>query len=178
MSETEKLYYINKWKPFIRKLAFRYKNTIASVDDLISEGVIGVLKALKTYNEQRGNIDSYICKCIKSQIIICAIENGSMLYCPAGTFIGNKNHIQYQHSSVPIDYNDDTIVDDKRLSTEEMTDAMDEITTFDNTNIATLYYLENKTYREIADIKGMQLSHVYNHLSILKNIMKRRTNNG
>ncbi len=66
----------------INELMERYKFVPASIarsyflvggdsDDLLQEGMMGVVNAINSFNEERGEFKSYVYSCVKNRIITC-----------------------------------------------------------------------------------------------------------
>ncbi len=65
-----------KYEPIVLSLSKKYfllvKNGGVEYEDLIQEGRMGIIRALKTYNENQDCLFySYVCRCIESSIVSC-----------------------------------------------------------------------------------------------------------
>src|SRR6185436_21192536 len=81
---------IQAWKPLINKLAFRFRNTISSYDDLVNEGIVSLISAIDTYNPEKCNREGYIKTKIVAGIYKTAMESSFALSVPSGSV----NHIR------------------------------------------------------------------------------------
>lgn len=52
----------------VAHIAKKYKNTEQDIDDLISVGAIGLIKAVNTYDSRKGALSSFAARCIENEI--------------------------------------------------------------------------------------------------------------
>lgn len=56
--------------PSVRRIAAIYQNSPADRDDLVSEGILGVMSAVRTYSKEKGaGFMTYACKCAANRMI-------------------------------------------------------------------------------------------------------------
>ena len=56
---------INKYRSSVEAIAMKYINSPLEKDDLVQEGMIGLLAAIKSYNSNKGaKFLTYACRCI------------------------------------------------------------------------------------------------------------------
>lgn len=53
----------------IRSVALNYKSSSLEPDDLIQEGLLGLLSAVKTFDDSKGTFKSYAGVCVKNKIL-------------------------------------------------------------------------------------------------------------
>ena len=174
MNEQE---HIEKWRPFIENLANKWQNSITSREDLIQEGLVGILRAIKYFDPKRNpKLESFIYQCIKSQIICSALESSYAVSCPAGTTIVNKQirDEQSQKEAKTIHYVDDEdeslYIEDKRLQEIDLEDYVDSM---DPRQIARMHFIEGISYKDISDKLGISVGCISKYISRFRDIMWR-----
>lgn len=56
--------------PLIKRIAAIYQQSPADCDDLVSEGILGLLMAIKTYSPDKGaKFTTYACKCARNRML-------------------------------------------------------------------------------------------------------------
>lgn len=48
----------------------KYQNADEDIDDLISIGCIGLIKAIKTFDDKKGRLATYACRCIENELLM------------------------------------------------------------------------------------------------------------
>lgn len=48
----------------------KYQNTDGEIEDYISIGCIGLIKAIKTFDEKKGRLATYACRCIENELLM------------------------------------------------------------------------------------------------------------
>lgn len=48
----------------------KYQNADEDIEDLISIGCIGLIKAIKTFDENKGRLATYACRCIENELLM------------------------------------------------------------------------------------------------------------
>ena len=48
----------------------KYQNTDDDMEDFISIGCIGLIKAIKTFDEKKGRLATYACRCIENELLM------------------------------------------------------------------------------------------------------------
>ena len=183
LSKEEEAYYLNRYKDgdiearnilveynlhLVAHIAKKYNNFERDPEDLISNGTIGLIKAINTYNERKGNrLVTYACRCIENEILMmlrqekkCSKEFS--LQEPIGT---DKEGNEINLLDI-IEYNDKDIIEEIILS-EKITilkEALSKSLNERELEIITLRYgLHNKTpltQREIANQFAISRSYV------------------
>ena len=146
----------------------KYQNTDYDTEDLLSVGTIGLIKAVNTFNQDRGpRLATYAARCVENEILML--------------FRANKNYSRevslYEPIGVDKDGESVTLVDvvemDNReiLDTiilsqdvKELYDAYDKCLKDNEKMVIRLRYglfgLQEKTQREIAQMLGISRSYV------------------
>lgn len=144
----------------------KYETSGEDSDDLISIGTIGLIKAIKTYNHERGvRLATYAARCIENEVLmhlrnIKKTRQEVYLYDPIG-FDREGNEI----SLIDILTIDNEIIDtvDLKMQEEKIRCNLDVLTRRERQVIEMRYGLHNglkKTQREIARNLGISRSYV------------------
>ncbi len=175
MNEQEINKIIGEWRPMIENLANQWQNTITSREDLIQEGLYGILRGIKYFDPNRNTkIETYIFQCIKSQIICSALESSYPFSCPAGTTIVNKQiRNEQSHKAANTRYysneEEDTLcIEDKRL---QEIDLEDYIESLDPKQIAKMHFMEGMSQKDLADKFGVSIGCISKYLSRFRDLM-------
>lgn len=168
--------YIEKWQPFIKKLSYKYQNTIASQEDLENEGIIGLLKALKEHDPSRAKLNTFIYQCISCSIIIASLKNAHPISYPAGTILSNNKVKESAYNStmnsVHIESDDDERWSNKDYF-EEYLSLLDSINKFDSKDIAKMYFIDGCTCQEIANKLKMSCSQVWKKVDHVREVLRK-----
>lgn len=162
----------------------KYYSSTKDPDDLVSIGTIGLIKAVNTYNAEKGiRLSSYAARCIENEILMF--------------FRGNKKTAQDVSMEEPIDVDkegnaltlmdtmsiDDDIIEniDIKIKSEKLKDYVKEIKNPREKKIIILRYgLNGKaplTQKNVAKILGISRSYVSRiEKKVLNNLKKRFKN--
>lgn len=75
----------------VAHVAKKYQNAEEDMEDLISQGTIGLIKAIATFDESKGNrLATYACRCVENEILMMLrfrkkVSREVSLYEPIGT---------------------------------------------------------------------------------------------
>ena len=131
----------------------RYQNTDYDTEDLLSVGTIGLIKAVNTFNQDRGpRLATYAARCVENEILML--------------FRANKKYSRevslYEPIGVDKDGESVTLVDVVEMDNREILDTI--ILSQDVKMVIRLRYglfgLQEKTQREIAQMLGISRSYV------------------
>ncbi len=183
LSKEKEAYYLNRYKDgdiearnilveynlrLVAHIAKKYNNFERDPEDLISIGTIGLIKAINTYNKEKGNrLVTYACRCIENEILMmlrqekkCSKEFS--LQEPIGT---DKEGNEINLLDI-IEFNDKDIIEEIILSEKIaiLKQSLSTCLTKRELEIISLRYgLQNKTpltQREIANQFAISRSYV------------------
>ena len=144
----------------------KYESSGEDIEDLISIGTIGLIKAIKTYNNERGvRLATYAARCIDNEVLmhlrnIKKLRQEVSIYDPIG-FDKEGNEI----SLIDILTTDSEILDtiEARMQGEKVKDKIDSLSRREREVIEMRYGLFSglkETQREIAHKLGISRSYV------------------
>lgn len=160
-------------------IAKRFENTGVGVEDLISIGTIGLIKAINTFNpEKKIKLATYASRCIENEILMYLRRN-------------NKTRMEVSiDEPLNVDWDGNELLLSDILGTEEdiisknleneverslLTKAIDKLTERERTIVNLRFGLDNEegeemTQKEVADLLGISQSYISR---LEKKIMKR-----
>ena len=169
---------VNLFRAKVTAISREYFLVGAGLDDIIQEGMIGLFKAVYSYNaEKNHSFSSYASLCIERQIQT-AIKNA------------NRKKNSPLNSYVPISQFDDRVDDDEKLKLVLVDDESDfeqkyinrELNVVVMSKIKTLLsneqfkllkmFLNGKSYAEMAQTLNISTKQVDNNLQAIKRILK------
>lgn len=167
-SEDAKKVLIERNLRLVAHIVKKYNNTGKDIDDLISIGTIGLIKAISTFNPNKGTrLATYAARCIENEILMTIRSSKKLkielsLHEPIGTDKeGNEiNLLDILGSDV------DQILDEVelRIQTKKLYKAINEVLKSREKVIIELRYGlidgDCKTQREIAALLGISRSYV------------------
>lgn len=144
----------------------KYESSGEDIEDLISIGTIGLIKAIKTYNNERGvRLATYAARCIENEVLmhlrnIKKLKTEISIYDPIG-YDKEGNEI----SLIDILTTDSEIVEmvEARLQEEKVRDKLDTLTRRERQVIEMRYGIFTglkETQRDIAKKLGISRSYV------------------
>ena len=157
---------LEKYKPLVISLARRYFLTGAEIDDLIQEGMIGLYKAIISYDKSKNDsFTNFASMCIKRQII-SAIKKNQRL--KNSFFKDLINEDDFYVNEIPsIDENPENkiiIKEDYSILKQEI---LSKLTSLEKKILRE--YLSGKSYDEIATNLSINKKSVDNALSRIRN---------
>ena len=168
--------HIEKWTPFIKKMSKKYANTIASPEDLENEGILGIIKAIKQYDPDKSNLNSFIHQCVSCNIILYSLKNAYPVSCPPSTLLVN-NTIKIREQNILTRSIHIESENDPRLTTSNSLDEqvilLDLIEKFDEFGIAKKYLIDGYTCKEIAELLRISCSHVWKTIDRVKKELRK-----
>ena len=158
-------------------LAKKYENVKADLEDLVSIGTIGLIKAINTYSMDKNiKLATYASRCIDNEILMYLRKNKktnseisleeSLSYDAEGNELHLEDIIGTDADIVPKNIEEK---DDKKIMLEEI----DKLNKRDKEIMTLRYGLEGheeKTQKEVADILGISQSYISR---IEKKVIKR-----
>lgn len=144
----------------------KYESSGEDMEDLISIGTIGLIKAIKTYNEERGvKLATYSARCIENEVLMYLrntrkLKQEVSIYEPIG-YDKEGNEI----SLLDVLATDNEIIDmvEMKMQEEKVRDKIDVLTRRERQVIEMRYGLFNglkETQRDIAKKLGISRSYV------------------
>ncbi|MBO8126831.1 MAG: RNA polymerase sporulation sigma factor SigH [Firmicutes bacterium] len=178
--ETAVEYLINKYKNFVRAKARSYFLIGADREDIIQEGMIGLYKAIRDFRHDKlASFRAFAELCITRQIITAIKTATRQKHMPLNSYVSLNKPIYDEES-------DRTLLD--VLSGVKVTDPEELIINQENFNDienkmgeflsdlewkVLMYYLEGKSYQEIADDLGRHVKSIDNALQRVKRKLER-----
>ena len=165
--ESAKIILIERNMRLVAHIAKKYNNSAEDQDDLISIGTIGLIKAIETYNVDKGTrLATYASKCIENEILMNIRTNKKnkvqvSLHDPIGTD-KEGNEI----SLIDVLNNDDDVLDEVEFNIQKskLYEQLETILTPREREIVKLRYgltpYGYKTQREIAQKLDISRSYV------------------
>lgn len=160
-NEEAEEYLIRKYKEVVKTKAHLYFMVGADRDDIVQEGMIGIFKAIRSYDDTRQtSFRTFAELCINRQIITAIKQAGRMKHSPLNTSISlNKpiiddTHIVTLAETLSSDSNSDP---EALLLLKEVIDYIEgkRPSSFSNLEYTVWsQYLQGKSYKEISESLG------------------------
>ncbi|NMB39425.1 MAG: RNA polymerase sporulation sigma factor SigH [Firmicutes bacterium] len=173
-------YLINRYRNFVRAKARSYFLIGADREDIIQEGMIGLYKAIRDYRPDRlASFRAFAELCITRQIITAIKTATRQKHIPLNSYISLNRPIYDEDSDrTLLDIISGTKVTDPEelvISKEEFIDIENKMSEFlsDLEWKVLMYYLEGKSYQEIADDLSRHVKSVDNALQRVKRKLER-----
>ena len=166
MNEIEQC--IDRWTPAIKNLAKKYANTICSMEDLMSEGKLCIIRSWDKYDVERGSMDAFLKKCLKNAIQSAAAASSFAVSIPSGSLSSLKNPKKFKARHYPLE----EIVDNRYGNQEVLIDLHDLIKRFDRDGIAWAHLVDNMRLSEIAEDTGFSLGTVSRVVRTVKKLVR------
>lgn len=179
-------YIVNSFKGFIKQKAKLFFVSGADSDDLVQEGMIGLLKAIRDYSpDKNASFKTFADLCISRQIFTAIKASRCKKHIPLNSYISLYKEIGDNDGS------EHYLVDE--LNADEQTDPMQEIIRQEELNdvskvlseklsnfelIVLSKYMEGKNYREIAREIDKSAKSVDNALQRIKQKATKALSNG
>ncbi len=166
---------INKYKNFVRAKARTYFLIGADREDIIQEGMIGLYKAIRDYQEDKlSSFRAFAELCITRQIITAIKTATRQKHIPLNSYISLNKPIFDEESERTLM---DVLIGGKLSNPEELLIGQEErhyIETHIGEVLSDLeckvlaYYLQGKSYYEIADLMDRHVKSIDNALQRVK----------
>ena len=157
---------LEQYKPLVMSIARRYYLVGAELDDLIQEGMIGLYKAINSYeSDKNASFSTFANLCITRQIQ-SAIKNGNRLKNSFFKEIMNEDDVALQLLLSPQPNPEDKVILEEEyfLIKKEINEKLSQL----EKNILNIY-LTGKSYEEIAFKLGVTKKSVDNALNRIRN---------
>ena len=168
-------YLINKYKNYVRAKARTYFLLGGDKEDLIQEGMIGMYKAIRYFRSDKlSSFRAFAELCITRQIITAIKTATRQKHIPLNSYVSLNKPIYDEDSDRTLL---DVITGNKVTDPEELIISREEFTEIE-TKMGELlsslewkvlmYYLEGKSYQEIAEDLGRHVKSIDNALQRVK----------
>ena len=108
----------------VEELLNRYKNVVAAVarsyfliggahDDLLQEGMIGLYRAINTFNPEKAEFKTYVYTCVKSSILSCIKKHNTKKNQPLNAYVSLSGYVD-------ADTDKSVLIEDLRFVPEEI----------------------------------------------------------
>ncbi len=165
-------YIVNKYKSFVEARSVPYFIAGAERDDLVQEGLIGLYKAVKSYNGTKGaNFKTFAEVCVVRQIITAVKTSTRKKNSPL------NHYVSIHLSEDEVDVISQKLVDTKHKDPESIMIEREAAQGMENRINGILsdfeaevlgYYISGISYKEIADIIGKTPKAVDNAMCRIK----------
>ncbi len=144
----------------------KYQSTPEDMEDFISVGIIGLMKAIDSFDACRGRLATYACRCIDNELLMMLRAKKKSarevsLYEPVGT---DKEGNEIQIYDLCTEKDDVQLTLEKRESLEELREAMSKVLEERERDIIIrrygLFGLEEQTQQEVGKAYGISRSYV------------------
>ncbi len=173
-------YLINKYKNFVRAKARSYFLIGADREDIIQEGMIGLYKAIRDFRSDKlASFRAFAELCITRQIITAIKTATRQKHIPLNSYVSlNKPIYDEESDRTLLDVISGTKVTDPEelvISREEFVDIENKMGEFlsELEWKVLMFYLEGKSYQEIADDLSRHVKSIDNALQRVKRKLER-----
>lgn len=144
----------------------KYQSTPEDMEDFISVGIIGLMKAIDSFDAGRGRLATYACRCIDNELLMMLRAKKKTarevsLYEPVGT---DKEGNEIQIYDLCTEKDDIELHLEKRETFEELRKAMEEVLDDRERDVIVMRYgmfgVEEKTQQEVGKVYGISRSYV------------------
>lgn len=170
-------YLLEKYKYLVRKKANALFLLGGDTDDLIQEGMIGLFKAVRDYDEDAGSFFHFAELCISRQIYTAIESAARKKHGPLNSYISLSSG-STDEGNVPIggavaanDQNPEQMMIDRENLDDFLSRIYDRLSVMEQRVMD--YYLEGMNYRQIAEAMGMQEKSVDNALQRIRGKVQR-----
>src|SRR5688572_21681978 len=173
-------YLINKYKNFVRVKAKSYFLVGADREDMIQEGMIGLYKAIRDFRaEKLASFRAFAELCITRQMITAIKTATRQKHIPLNSYVSlNKPMYDEESDRTLMDVLTGTRISDPEelvISREEFNDIESKMNGFLSPLEwkVLMFYLEGKSYQEIADDLSRHVKSIDNALQRVKRKLER-----
>lgn len=137
---------INRYKPIVEAIAMKYINSPLEKDDLIQEGMIGLLAAINSYREEKGaSFSTYAGHCINNSIQSAFRKVSRLKDIPQSSLVSIED--DYFNDVVHLSAEDEYLVKESVSNLSQV--LYEELSSFENEVLR--LYIVGCSYSEIAD---------------------------
>lgn len=140
---------IIKYRPIVEAIAMRYINSPLEKDDLVQEGMIGLLAAIKSYSSDKGaKFTTYASRCINNSVQTALNKFSRMKDIPQSSIVALEE--DFFDNKVVLSAEDEFLA---KESVSSLTDALyEELSKFENEVLR--LHIVGCSYNEIANKLG------------------------
>lgn len=147
----------------VRRAARMYSANLSDFDDLVSEGILGLMNAVKTYDGQRGaSFSTYAYSCVHNRIITAIKKSQRISRCEE-----NIEGLELEGSQSP----ENIVISREELG--EVLEWMERDLSKTEKNVFEMY-MSGASYQEIADKLGISLKSADNALLRVRRKLRRK----
>lgn len=168
-------YLIHKYKNFVRARARSYFLIGADKEDIIQEGMIGLFKAIRDYKpDKQSSFRAFAELCITRQIITAVKTATRQKHIPLNSYVSLNKPIYDEESDRTLL---DVITGTRMSDPEELIISQEEFSDIEGKmgealspleRQVLLYYLDGKSYQDIAELLQRQVKSIDNALQRVK----------
>ena len=140
-------------------IARRFENTGINIEDLISIGTIGLIKAVNTYRSDKNiKLATYASRCIENEILMHLRKTA-----PQKSEVSFDEPLNTDWDGHELLLSDILGTDEDMIDRQLLMDAVDKLTARERTIITLRFGLggrEEKTQKEVADLMGISQSYI------------------
>jgi len=144
----------DKYKHNILLIAKKYYLNDGNNDDIVQEGMLGFLKAINTFDSEKGNFYSYLMKLVEHQIINAIKKSNALKNAPLNERynLNSQGELEIEENDKVLGIPNDTLTPENRILMEEnqkeLTDLMsDKLSSFEREVLS--LYLSGFSYCDI-----------------------------
>jgi RNA polymerase sporulation-specific sigma factor len=174
---------INKYKNFVEYRVSSYYIIGADKEDLIQEGMIGLFKAIRDFNNDRNtSFKTFADMCIKRQVITAIKSATRQKHIPLNSYIsldGPVSSNDDDRSLLELLSGKNSLNPEELLITNEKAKIIENILTELLTDLeknVLILYLEGQTYKEISEKFNRSVKAIDNALTRVKRKLERYIN--
>ena len=163
----------SKYKHHILVIAKKYYLNDGNNDDIVQEGMLGFLKAINTFDENKGNFYSHLKLLVEHQIINAVKKSNTLKHTPLNERynLNNQGELEIDNNDKVLGIPNDTLSPESRILMEEDKKELDEMMSDKLSNFekqVIQLYLEGYTYCDIIEKLNVSYKSVDNALSRVK----------
>lgn len=165
-------YLLEKYKYLVRKKANALFLLGGDTDDLIQEGMIGLFKAVRDYDEEAGSFFHFAELCISRQIYTAIESAARKKHGPLNSYISlsmgdsDTGDIPFHGGLTANDQNPEQMMIDRENMKDFLEQVYDHLSRMERKVLDS--YLEGMNYRQIAEEMGVQEKSVDNALQRIR----------
>lgn len=154
---------ISRYLPSIRRLARVYTKSPADRDDLVSEGILGLLNAIRTFSEGRGaSFSTYAGVCVNNRML-SALKKLSVIH---------RREESLEDNSTAQGTSPEKIVIDREVLSDIFSEVSENLTELERSVFG--QYINGASYADISENLGIDKKAVDNALARVRRKLRRK----